>query len=208
MKLAGVSKMSIGSNITDKRLHLGCGRTILPGWVNLDMMPGNGVDVVADLDRCAEIPLPFEVDSFGEFLASHLFEHLRNPLPFMQELHRIAKPGARAVFRVPYGSSDDALEDPTHVRLCFLGTFGYFSQPVYWRADYGYRGDWKTSLIRLLVSQKRYHGKTPQEIMADVMHVRNVVQEMVVELVAVKPIREPKKELQSPPHIELALVEP
>jgi len=171
-------------------------------------MPGNGVDVVADLDRCGEVPLPFEDDAFDEFLASHLFEHLRNPLPFMQELHRIAKPGAKAVFRVPYGSSDDAMEDPTHVRLCFLQTFAYFSQPLYWRADYGYRGDWKTELIRLLVSKKRYQGKSHQEVMEDVMRVRNVVQEMIVELVAVKPIREPKRELQPPLHIELVLVEP
>jgi SAM-dependent methyltransferase len=200
--------MSVESKITGKRLHLGCGRTILPGWVNLDRMPGNGVDVVADLDRCAEIPLPFEDGSFGELLASHLFEHLRNPLPFMQELHRIAKPGAKAVFHTPYGSSDDAIEDPTHVRLCFLQTFGYFSQPYYWRADYGYRGDWNTSLIRLLVSRTQYDGKTPQAIMADVMHLRNVVREMIVELVAVKPIREPKRELQTPAHIELVLAEP
>ena len=164
--------------------------------------------MVADLDRCGEIPLPFETDSFDEFLASHLFEHLRNPLPFMQELHRIAKVGAKAVFRVPYGSSDDAMEDPTHVRLCFLQTFGYFSQPFYWRADYGYRGDWQTRQIRLLVSRKRYNGKTPQEIMADVSQLRNVVQEMIVELIAVKPIREPKRELQPSVHIDLMLVEP
>ncbi len=199
--------MSAESSTTAKRLHLGCGRTILPGWVNLDMMPGNGVDVVADLDKCGEIPLPFEADIFGEFLATHLFEHLRHPLSFMQELHRIAKPGAKAVFRVPYGSSDDAMEDPTHVRLCFLQSFGYFSQPFYWRADYGYRGDWQTSRTQLLVSRKRYQGKTPQEIMTDVTTLRNVVQEMTVELFAVKPIREPKRELQSPAPIEIVLVE-
>jgi predicted SAM-dependent methyltransferase len=135
--------MAAEADLAKKRLHLGCGRTIMPGWVNLDMMPGMGVDVAHDLDRCDVTPLPFEADTFDEFLASHLFEHLRNPLPFMQELHRIAKPGAMATFRVPYGSSDDAMEDPTHVRLCFLNTFGFFSQPFYWRADYGYRGDWQ-----------------------------------------------------------------
>jgi SAM-dependent methyltransferase len=191
-----------------KRLHLGCGRTILPGWVNLDAMQGPGVDVVTDLDECGKVPLPFADDSFDEFLASHLFEHLRAPLPFMQELHRIARPGAKAVFRVPYGSSDDAWEDPTHVRICFLDTFGYFSQPFYWRADYGYRGDWQVEHVRLIVSKSRYQGKNAAEIVEDVMHLRNVVREMTVELVAVKPIREPKKELQSAPHIELVLVEP
>ena len=190
-----------------KRLHLGCGRTILPEWINLDTYPAPGVDVVADLDRCKESPLPFEDNTIDEFLASHLFEHLRNPLPFMQELHRVAKPGAKALFRVPYGSSDDALEDPTHVRPCFLQTFSYFSQPLYWRADYGYRGDWQTELITLLVNQKRYQGKSPQEIMEDVHHLRNVVREMIVQLVAVKPIRPPLRELQSPTRVELTLVE-
>ncbi len=89
-----------------RRFHLGCGRTILPGWVNLDRAPLDGVEVVADLDRCAHTSLSFPADRFEEFLANHLFEHLREPLPFVQELHRIAVPGARAVFRVPYGSSD------------------------------------------------------------------------------------------------------
>ncbi len=32
------------------RLHLGYGRSPLQGWINLDLMPGDGVDVVADLD--------------------------------------------------------------------------------------------------------------------------------------------------------------
>jgi SAM-dependent methyltransferase len=170
--------------------------------------PGTGVDIVADLDRCAGTPLPFQADTFDEFLASHLFEHLRNPLPFMQELHRIAKPGAKAGFRVPYGSSDDAMEDPTHVRACFLQTFGYFSQPYYWRADYGYRGDWRMQRIQLLVSKRRYQGKAPSRIMEEVMRLRNVVNEMIVEVIAVKPIRAPNRELQSPPPIELVLVEP
>lgn len=199
---------SAGLEIAPQRLHLGCGRTILPGWVNLDLLPGEGVDVTADLDRCGETPLPFAANTFDEFLASHLFEHLRNPLPFMQELHRIAKPGARAIFRTPYGASDDAHEDPTHVRLCFLNTFGYFSQPFYWRADYGYRGDWQTARTQLLVSKRRYEGQEPDRIMQDVMQLRNVVQEMIVELVAIKPIRAPRRELQTNSEIQLVLVEP
>jgi SAM-dependent methyltransferase len=200
--------MSAQPGTIKKRLHLGCGKTILPGWVNLDRTAGDDIDVVADLDNCAACPLPFDDNTFDEFLASHLFEHLRNPLPFMQELHRVAKPGARAVFRVPYGSSDDAMEDPTHVRLCFLHTFAYFSQPMFWRADYGYLGDWQTEFVILMVSKVRYNGKSAQETMKDVMHLRNVVREMVVELVAVKPIREPKRELQKAPRINFSFVEP
>jgi len=53
----------------NRRLHLGCGRNALDGWTNLDRFSGPGVDVVADLDACAEIPLPFEENAFDEVLA-------------------------------------------------------------------------------------------------------------------------------------------
>ncbi|MEH7410824.1 class I SAM-dependent methyltransferase [Priestia megaterium] len=189
-----------------EKLHLGCGKTILKEWINLDIMKGKGVDIVADLEKCSETPLPFEDNSIDEFYASHLIEHIHHTLPMMQELHRIAKNDAKAVFRLPYGSSDDAYEDPTHVRQYFLNSFGYFSQPYYWRADYGYRGDWKTEKISLLVSEAVYKDKSFHGIYEDVMKKRNVVSEMIVELRAIKPIRETKKELQTHPFIEFLMV--
>ncbi|HYF93930.1 MAG TPA: glycosyltransferase [Symbiobacteriaceae bacterium] len=188
------------------RLHLGCGRNILPDWINLDIVSLPGVDIVADLDACGEQPLPLNDNSVDEFQANHLLEHLRNPLPFMQELYRVAKPGAAAVFRVPYGSSDDAYEDPTHVRQYFLGSFQYFSQPIYWRADYGYRGDWEVAQITLYVDKERYQGKPLDEVHRDVYSLRNVVREMQVELRAIKPMREPKRELLRAPKISCVLV--
>ena len=178
------------------KLHVGCGRNALAGWTNLDSQPLPGVDVVFDLDQCHRAPLPFADDTVDEILASHVIEHLTQTLPFMQELHRVAKPDATAVFRVPYGSSDEAYEDPTHVRPYFINSFGYFSQPYYWRADYGYRGDWMTEKVTLIVDARKHSGKTPEQIIDEVHRARNVVKEMIVELRAVKPIREPRAELQ------------
>lgn len=187
------------------KLHLGCGRNILAGWVNLDSHPLPGVDVVFNLDDCRHTPLPLPVDSVDEILASHVIEHLSHPLSFMQELHRVARPGAKAVFRVPYGSSDEAFEDPTHVRQYFINSFGYFSQPYYWRADYGYRGDWATEVVTLVVDARKYAGKDAAHVMSEVHGLRNVVKEMIVELKAVKPIRAPKAELQAGYRIEINL---
>lgn len=184
-----------------KRLHLGCGRNILEGWINLDSFDLPGVDVVADLDNCKDETLPFEKDSIDEFLLSHVLEHLKNPLPLMQELHRIAKPDAKIVIRLPYGSSDDAWEDPTHVRPYFLLSSSYFSQPYYWRADYGYRGDWRTNKIILSVSPQDHEGLSAKEIIHKINTLRNMVLEMVIEMTAIKPIREPLLELQVPPEI-------
>lgn len=184
------------------KLHLGCGKTILPGWINVDCVNNPGVDLVFDLEKCDTIPLPLAEDSIDSIYASHLLEHIARPLPLLQELYRVAKPGARATFLLPYGSSDDAFEDPTHVRQYFLYSFGYFSQPYYWRADYGYYGDWKAEKITLKLSAHKYIGKTSEEIMTDIMTLRNVVSEIIVEMVAVKPAREAKKELQILPFIQ------
>lgn len=194
-------------NITEQekvKLNLGCGRNILEGWVNVDRVELPGVNVVAELDTeklfnsffgvltNVTPTLPFDDNSVDEFLLSHVLEHITYTLPLMQELHRIAKPGARMVIRVPHGASDDAWEDPTHVRPYFPGSFGYFSQPYYWRADYGYRGDWLTEEVILY----RVHGATGAS-----SKDRNAIQEMVATLTAVKPIREPLKELQVAPRI-------
>ena len=44
--------------MTLKKLNVGCGRNILPGWENLDSYPLPGVNIVADLDACGQTPLP------------------------------------------------------------------------------------------------------------------------------------------------------
>lgn len=178
------------------RLNLGCGRDIQKGFVNIDWAPLPGVDVIANLNECHTQHLPYADDSVDEMLLSHTLEHIEASLGLMQELHRIAKPGALLTVRVPYGSSDDADEDPTHVRRYFIGSWGYFSQPYYWRADYGYRGDWKVERLTLVVSKAAHGAIDPQATLQKVYSLRNVVQEMVVILSAVKPIREPLKELQ------------
>ena len=144
----------------------------------------------------------------GQLMARfpHVLEHIKHPLPLMQELWRTALPDARMVVRVPYGATDDAYEDPTHVRQYFLNSFGYFCQPFYWRADYAYRGDWQPERITLFVSKVKHQGLSPQDIRERVMTLRNVVQEMVAELRCVKPRREPKRELQKAPEIKIKLV--
>ena len=189
------------------RLNVGCGRNIQEGWVNLDSAALPGVDIVCDLENLRETPIDLPDGSVEHFLLSHVIEHVRDSLGLMQELWRLAMPGAIAVIRVPHGGSDDAWEDPTHVRSYFLNSFGYFSQPFYWRADYGYRGDWQPDKIHLLVDRARCEGLIPEQAFAKAQSERNVVKEMVCEIRAVKPIREPKRDLQTSPHIEIVFVD-
>lgn len=196
---------SYNKNNETKKLNIGRGRNILDGWVNLDIFKLDGVDVVADLDDCQNTPLPFEENEFEEFYVSHVIEQIKNPLQMMQELYRIAKPNAKAIFKCHYGSSDDAFEDPTYCRQYFISSFEYFSQPFYWEADYGYRGDWQIEKLVLSVDKDKYEGFKSNEILEDVNKYRNIVKEMIIELKAVKPRREAKKELQKRIIVEFEL---
>jgi SAM-dependent methyltransferase len=177
------------------RLNLGCGRDIRPGWVNVDCVPALGVDVVTDFDDHPVFPFADGTAGYSEGV--HVIEHLRNPLPFMEELWRVTRSGGTAVFRCPYGSTDDADEDPTHVRRMYPGSWGYFGQPFYWRVadSYGYRGDWQLSQLTLSVFPE-FADCTDSELWSMIRFQRNVVTEMTAVLRCVKPRREPKRELQ------------
>lgn len=189
------------------RLNVGCGRNTMEGHINLDSAALPGVDLVCDLEMLRTKPIALPDGSVEFFMLSHVVEHIRDSLGLMQELWRLATPGAIAQIRVPHGASDDAWEDPTHVRAYFPGSFGYFSQPYYWRADYGYRGDWKVEKIRLNVDRQRCAGLDPQQAFLKSQQERNIVREIYCELSAVKPLREPRRELQSFPLIEILHVD-
>jgi hypothetical protein len=79
----------------------------------------------------------------------------------------------------------------------------YFSQPAYWRADYGFRGDWQAERIMLFMDRARTAGLSVEEAWTRSRIERNLVREMVCELRAVKPAREPRAELQKAPRIEI-----
>lgn len=189
------------------KLNLGCGKNILDGWVNIDSQDLPGVDLVVDLDEASDTHLPYDDDSVDEFLLSHVLEHLHHPLWLMAELHRIAKPNALITIRVPYGSSNDAFEDPTHVRQYFIGSFTYFSQAAYCRADYGYRGDWESERVTLTLEEARYGHEKRAVILPQIQGFRNVVREMVCEMRAIKPARMPGETKQASPIILLLLVD-
>jgi SAM-dependent methyltransferase len=176
------------------RLNLGCGHNPIAGYVNLDRADLPGVDVVHDLES---FPLPFADDTIDEIIGVDLIEHITDALGLMQELWRIAKPDAVCSFALPYGSSDDAWEDPTHVRPYFINSWAYFSQPYYYRADYGYRGDWQPETLQLDVTVTG----TVEDLHLQVMALRNVVQRQIVTLRAIKPARECLQSLIVPPRV-------
>lgn len=72
------------------RLHLGCGKIRLPGYVNVDIQPGPAVDCVADLRR-----LPWPDGAADMVYSCAAIEHFgrREWVGVLREWARVLRPG-------------------------------------------------------------------------------------------------------------------
>jgi SAM-dependent methyltransferase len=132
-----------------KKLHLGCGMGKREGYINLDSCEAVNPDVLWDLN---ELPYPFEDNTFDEILAYSILEHLDDLVKAMEELHRIAKPGAILDVRVPYWDGYGFASDPTHKRMFTESTFDFFTG----KAGYSYITKARFKIKRL---KRIYHPK-------------------------------------------------
>ena len=138
-----------------KKLNLGCGKNILKGYVNLDISPYPGVDVLHDLNK---FPYPFEDNTFDYVYSEHTIEHLDNLEKTIKELHRICKPMAILHIRVPHFSCGINYRDPTHKRL-----FSYFTFDYFMKSDVTPTGTWcyeRPKDVKLFNVEKRMFGFT------------------------------------------------
>lgn len=82
-----------------KKLHLGSGTKILDGFLNIDIRPLPGVDIVSTIDN---LPM-FEDNSIDLIYCCHVLEHVpRNELGnILTEWRRILKPDGKLRIAVP-----------------------------------------------------------------------------------------------------------
>jgi ubiquinone/menaquinone biosynthesis C-methylase UbiE len=106
-----------------KKLNLGCGTDIRPGYVNLDSAKLPGVDVVHDVEK---LPLPFKKEEFNEIVCQDVLEHSNRFGAVMGELYRILASDGILVIRVPHFTSKNNYVDPTHIQRFSTRTFDYF----------------------------------------------------------------------------------
>jgi len=110
------------------KLNLGCGKKILDGYVNVDITPSKGVQV---MDVC-KLPYPFPNEHFEEILTVNCIEHLSIDTDLlMKELHRILKPDGVIRIRVPH-YTNPANHFTQHKKLFSSRSFdGYFKNSTY-----------------------------------------------------------------------------
>ncbi len=120
------------SAVRSQRLNLGCGTDVRAGYVNLDVAPLPGVDVVHDLDV---LPLPFEDEAFDEIVCQDVLEHV-DLVGVLRECHRILRPGGAIHVQSPHFTSPSVHIDPTHRRAFSVETLDFFAA----RGRFGSRG--------------------------------------------------------------------
>lgn len=128
-----------------RSLNVGCGNDVRPeteGWTNMDVAAIPGVQVVHDALR---FPWPFPDASFDHVLCRHIIEHIPHNLGivpykdgfirFMEECHRILRPGGRLEVVTPHPRSENTIADPTHTRVVHPNNFASFDPD----RDYAFR---------------------------------------------------------------------
>ncbi|MCH7951962.1 class I SAM-dependent methyltransferase [Patescibacteria group bacterium] len=104
-------------------LHLGCGMSKIPGSTGVDINPESAADITHDLNT---FPYPFRDNQFERIVAENILEHLDDIPKVIEEIHRIAKHGAKIIISMGHFSSVDSFTDPTHKHFFTSRTFDYF----------------------------------------------------------------------------------
>lgn len=82
-----------------KKLHLGCGRHVLKGWLNTDSKPISKKAICLDATK----PFPFEQDIFDYVYSEHMIEHISyvQGIQLLSESFRVLKPGGKIRIATP-----------------------------------------------------------------------------------------------------------
>ena len=163
-------------------LHVDGGREYIPGWINAGVGTGR-FDIPFDPRRCREQQLPLAEGSIDGIHLSHVLEGVRDAHALFDELHRVARPGAKLHLRVAHGARSEAWQEPDQQRAWHEGSFAHFAQPALADGAGAYRADWQLETLRLVVP------KDAPATLQQVRESRGLVREMIVTLVAVKPAR-------------------
>jgi SAM-dependent methyltransferase len=116
------------------RIDIGCGKNKRAGFLGVDAIKFDGVDVVADL---ASNKWPWGDNTVDEANCSHFLEHLTNldgkyeRVHFFNELYRVLKVGGKCALVIPHWCSTRYYGDPTHKEP--FSEMGFYYLSKVWR---------------------------------------------------------------------------
>lgn len=132
------------------RINLGAGEDAFEGWINVDMIDLPNIDVVHNL---MNFPYPFEDNSADEIKAVDVIEHLppyigedHGVIKFLEECHRILKPGGVLYMQTPGWRAEFLWIDPTHVRGFDIQSMDFFDPTKHYGKTTGFYSKCKFSV--------------------------------------------------------------
>lgn len=110
-------------SMSPRILELGCGFSKTPGAFGVDIIVGSSADLIHDLDV---FPYPIADNSWDRIICRDVLEHVADFVHTMEEIWRVASPGASVEVHAPFMSSVNYFSDPTHRRAFTSRSFDYF----------------------------------------------------------------------------------
>ena len=110
-------------------LDLGAHHNKAPGFLGVDMRPGEGVDYVGDI-----FDMDIADNSVGVIRAHDFMEHIANKTAFMEWCYDKLAHGGMLLSMTPSSDGRGAFQDPTHVAFWNENSFWYYTNREY--ADY------------------------------------------------------------------------
>jgi len=122
------------------KVDIGGGLFPRAGYTTIDQ---EDADIICNLDD----GIPLKDNSVGVLNASHVIEHLKDPIKTMREIHRVLAHGGWAFIEVPSTDGRGAWQDPTHVSYWNENSFWYYTRQTH--AQFIRNKDIKFSCMRL-----------------------------------------------------------
>ena len=101
-------------------VDVGGGLNPKPGYLTIDQ---EDAMITCDLNQ----GIPLDDNSVGVLNASHIIEHLKDPIKTMREIHRVLAHGGWAMIEVPSTDGRGAWQDPTHISFWNEHSFWYYT---------------------------------------------------------------------------------
>lgn len=110
-------------------LHLGPGKKIIKNAIELEFPE-------FDFDD-EDLEFPFDTNSVGGVVATHVLEHMADPTILMREVARVLHPGCPFDILVPHGQSIMFMQDIDHKTPFVLETWKTLLENAFYDNQYG-----------------------------------------------------------------------
>ena len=163
------------------KLDIGCGNNKRPGFMGMDKYLTPQSDIVWDWEV---FPWPFDDNSTSEINATHVLEHTKDLIKFMDECYRILKKKGTMFIVCPYYTSIGDWQDQTHTRAFSEKTLDYFNKN--WRIEHGLnhyhiKSDFDFTYIHII--EDDYSKQPVEAINFAIRHFFNVCREIHATLI-------------------------